>query len=391
MSLDLGDVETFLALAEELHFARTAERLRLSSARVTQRIQALEREVGAPLFERTSRRVTLTPLGERLRDDLRGAYDGLLAAVATARAAARKPAGPLRIGFTETTAGESLNALVRAIERGYPQIDVTLHQVPLITPLDPLRANDIDVLVNWLVFDHPDLTQGPPLSRHAMVLMTAADHPLARQASVTFEEAADYEFLALSTLWRQVSRPLFFPLETPSGRQLRFHAEVETWQETVSHVARGTAVHITVDVMANLLRRSDLAYVPVVDLPPVALGPIWCTARENARVRALVAAIPKTAAQQPAAPTAAQPTATQPTATQEDATQEDAAQPTAAQEDAAQPTATQEDATQEDAAQPTAAQEHAAQPTAAQEDAAQKSVPRVTGSQARNSSRQPSR
>jgi DNA-binding transcriptional LysR family regulator len=293
VSLDLGDVETFLALAEELHFARTAERLHVSSARVTQRIQALEREVGGALFERTSRRVTLTPLGERLRDDLRGAYDGLVAAVGAARTAARKPAGPLRIGFTETTAGESLTALVRAIERGYPQIDVTLHQVPLTTPLDPLRANDIDVLVNWLVFDHPDLTQGPPLSEHALVLMVAADHPLARRASVTFEEAANYEFPALPELWRQVSRPMFFPLETPSGRPLRFHAEVDTWQETVSHVARGNAVHITVDVLADLLRRADLAYVPVVDLPPVALGPIWCTAHENARVRALVEMVQK--------------------------------------------------------------------------------------------------
>ncbi len=57
MTVDLVDLEAFLTLAQELHFGRTAERLRVSSATVTQRIQALERRLGAPLFARTSRRV----------------------------------------------------------------------------------------------------------------------------------------------------------------------------------------------------------------------------------------------------------------------------------------------------------------------------------------------
>src|SRR5690606_15884816 len=68
--VDLRDIEIFLTLAEELHFGRTAERLHVSTPRVSQSIAQQERRIGAPLFERTSRRVTLTPLGARLRDDL---------------------------------------------------------------------------------------------------------------------------------------------------------------------------------------------------------------------------------------------------------------------------------------------------------------------------------
>ncbi len=68
--MERHEVDAFLAVAEELHFSRAAERLRLSTARVSQTIQRLERRVGAPLFERTSRMVRLTPIGRQFRDDL---------------------------------------------------------------------------------------------------------------------------------------------------------------------------------------------------------------------------------------------------------------------------------------------------------------------------------
>jgi DNA-binding MarR family transcriptional regulator len=65
--VDTADIEIFLTLAEELHFGRTAERLHLTQPRVTRVIAALEGHAGGKLFERTSRKVRLTPLGARLR------------------------------------------------------------------------------------------------------------------------------------------------------------------------------------------------------------------------------------------------------------------------------------------------------------------------------------
>jgi DNA-binding transcriptional LysR family regulator len=83
------EIEIFLALADELHFGRTAERLHVSTARVSQTITGLERRFGARLFERTSRRVTLTPVGSRLRDDLRPAVEQIEAGIARATATGR--------------------------------------------------------------------------------------------------------------------------------------------------------------------------------------------------------------------------------------------------------------------------------------------------------------
>jgi DNA-binding transcriptional LysR family regulator len=119
----LTQARTFLVLADELHFGRAAQRLGLSQPRVSRLISALEREAGA-LFDRTTRRVRLTPLGTRLRDGWRPAYAQLLAAFDDARAAARRPEGTLRIGFTLTTGGNALTRLVRAFTAAYPGCDV---------------------------------------------------------------------------------------------------------------------------------------------------------------------------------------------------------------------------------------------------------------------------
>jgi DNA-binding transcriptional LysR family regulator len=91
--MDLSEIKVFLALYEELHFGRTAERVGLSQTRVSRLVHSLEGEVGGMLFKRTSRRVTLTPLGERLRDRLQPAYERLSEALADARQMAQEPIG----------------------------------------------------------------------------------------------------------------------------------------------------------------------------------------------------------------------------------------------------------------------------------------------------------
>jgi DNA-binding transcriptional LysR family regulator len=99
------DIEIFLMLGEELHFGRSAERLHVSVAMVSKAIKKLERAVGATLFDRSSRRVTLTPIGRRLYDDLRPAYQQILDGFERAVAAGRGVDGELRAGFIGPSSG----------------------------------------------------------------------------------------------------------------------------------------------------------------------------------------------------------------------------------------------------------------------------------------------
>lgn len=82
---ELRQINVFLVLAEELHFARTAGRTGLTPSRVSQTIRELEAGLGGRLFERTSRRVTITPLGEQLRREMAPAYEQMQRAYSAAR------------------------------------------------------------------------------------------------------------------------------------------------------------------------------------------------------------------------------------------------------------------------------------------------------------------
>jgi DNA-binding transcriptional LysR family regulator len=281
--VDLMQVRTFLVLADELHFGRAAERLGLSQPRVSRLISALEREAGGALFERTTRRVRLTPLGTRLCDGWRPAYGQLWAAFDDARTAARQPAGTLRVGFTLTTGGTALTRLVRAFTAAFPDCDVRLREIGLLDLYEALRRGDVDVLVSWLAVDEPDLTVGPAIEHRARVLAVSRDHPLTARGSVSAEDLADYETACapLGALYDAIVPPC-----TPSGRPVRRTRAVGGLYETLALVASGQVVHPTVAGLP-LAQRSDITLLPLPDLPPLRLGPIWCTAHENARIRAL--------------------------------------------------------------------------------------------------------
>jgi DNA-binding transcriptional LysR family regulator len=285
--LDLAQVEAFLVLCEELHFGHTAERLHVSQPRVSRLVADLEDEIGGVLFERTSRRVALTPLGTRLRDRLAPAHEQLSAALAAARTAARSPAGLLRIGFAATTAGPALDRLVVAFERASPGCGVSLQEVALADSYGPLQSGEIDVLMCWLVLDDHSLTLGPEIARYQRVLAVAADHPLAREQSVSVEVLADYpvpnwEYHGLADRVRRA----MVPSQTPSGLPVRVHpTAVRTVGEVASLIARGQVVVPTVAMQH--FPSDQIVLIPIRDMPPVPLGLIWCTCHENERIRAL--------------------------------------------------------------------------------------------------------
>lgn len=119
--LERQEAEVFLTLAEELHFGRTAERVGITTGRVSQTIKKMERLVGAVLFERTSRQVLLTPIGRQLAEDLRPLVDGMNDAVRRAVDSGRGVTGDLHVGYLSATAGQLLLKAV-AVRRPPPRL-----------------------------------------------------------------------------------------------------------------------------------------------------------------------------------------------------------------------------------------------------------------------------
>ena len=96
-----------------------------------------------------------------------------------ARHTALEAAGQLRIGFSDTTEGPHLSRLAAAFEARHPGCQVTIQEVPVTEAYAALRADEIDVLIHWLVIDEPDLSPGPAIDRQDRVVAVAVSHPFA--------------------------------------------------------------------------------------------------------------------------------------------------------------------------------------------------------------------
>ncbi|MFD1149115.1 LysR family transcriptional regulator [Saccharothrix hoggarensis] len=277
--MERRDLEVFLTLAEELHFSRTAERLRVSQARVSQSVKQLERRIGAPLFDRTSRRVALTPIGRRLRDDLAPAYrqvvDGLARAVEAARGT-----DLLRVGFEAPAVADLVTDLLDTYRARHPDREVRVREAPFTDPFALLRADEVDVLVTLFPVGEPDLTAGPVVHEEPLVLAVADTHPFTRHESVNLEDLArDTVFRA--AYWRDT---------TPLGAPVKRGRDVTTFQELLTAIADGEGVCPLGAHAAGYFARPRITFLPLVDAPRLAWGLVWRTAGETARVREFAAA-----------------------------------------------------------------------------------------------------
>jgi DNA-binding transcriptional LysR family regulator len=284
----MAQVEVFLAVAEELHFGRAAQRLHVSQPRVSRLIASLERQAGGRLFERTSRKVTLTPLGEQLRSGLSPAYGQMIAAIEAARATARGVTGELRVGCAYTVSGPELTRLTEEFSALNPSCELTLHMVENADPYGPLRRGDIDVLVFYQAVGEPDLNAGPVIGYRDRVLAVGREHRLAARESVCLEDLAGEEVNENAPAFPEALYDALRPRCTPSGRPIRRTYPWKDDEAVLAAVARGQIVMPGVRGPA-LAGRADFVLIPICDLPPMPLGLIWRTAHENARIRALAA------------------------------------------------------------------------------------------------------
>jgi DNA-binding transcriptional LysR family regulator len=284
--VELREIRTFLVLAEELHFGRTAERLLVTPSRVSQTIRTLEARVGGRLFERTSRSVRLTPIGEQLRATATQPYLELQQAVLSTRDAVAAITGTLRIGmYTESLGGRHLVSIVRSFEASHRNANVVLASLGLQRNyLDVLRAGEIDMIATRLPISDADITVGPILTREDRVLLVAVSDPLAKQESVTLEDFADRAVSDAPALPREMMDALIPPI-TPSGRRYR-RQENPSIEDMLMSIATGKQVHPTVPSFLEHHAHPAITSVPIRDLPPSETALVWLTTNHAPKIAA---------------------------------------------------------------------------------------------------------
>lgn len=273
-TVELREVRVFLAIAEELHFGRAAERLGITQSRASQSLRELELKLGQRLVHRTSRRVALTAAGERLRAALEPAYEDLAAALRQARGEDEEIAGGLRIGLPGAVPqSPALIEAIVAFEQRYPACKVEVMELPLSEGLDPLRRGDVDVLVSRMPIEQSDLVTGPSLPPELRLLAMAVGHPLADRTEVSTEDIADFEVADTTGLVPPELEGVLIPTRSASGRPMkRRRLQHHDWSELVAMIARGRIVH---PAFVGQFAHPSIATVPITDLPPWESGLAW--------------------------------------------------------------------------------------------------------------------
>ncbi|MEU7896281.1 LysR family transcriptional regulator [Nonomuraea sp. NPDC049152] len=281
--MELRDIEIFLTLAGELHFGRTAERLHVSAARVSQAIKKQERLIGAELFYRDSRNVRLTPAGVRLRDDLAPVYRDLKASMERARLTVRGKTDVLRIGLLSSNA-QDLRPITEAFTARHPGYEPQFRTIGFGDPFGPLRDGRLHVAILWLPVLEPDLTVGPLVYTDSAVLAMSANHRLADRESISLEDLGDEVVMggAKPDYWREA----LVPLRTPRGRPIPIGPIVTNTEEMLPILSTGEAVTPGHLRATRYYTRPDIAYVPIHDAPPLQMTLIWRTSAENDVIRA---------------------------------------------------------------------------------------------------------
>jgi len=187
--MELRHLRYFVAVAEELHFTRAADRLNMSQPPLSQRIMELERELQVTLFERTRRRVELTAVGGHFLGSAREVLARLDAAVEAVRQIARNETGHLVIGWEPLVELGSVPRLIQGLRQRYPAIRVEVRTLVSTDLLRALRDGRIDAAFVSPPESQDDLTVHV-LEREPLLAVLPDGHRLANRAAIPASELA---------------------------------------------------------------------------------------------------------------------------------------------------------------------------------------------------------
>ena len=280
--MDVRQLEAFLAVAEHLHFGHAAEQLFMAQAPLSRTISALENDLGARLFERSTRSVALTDAGLALIPAARG----VLAAVDHARdavtAVIKGEAGVLRVEFSGVLAHPIVSALARRMRSEHPGIRVELSSQAISRPaMDNLVNAKTDIaLGRW--------DQLPPgisarvLLMDSLVVALPRTHRLAAAGSINFGDVAGEPFVSLPYAGGSVTTDRLWRLGYAYNTTIDNVQFAPDTQSCIALVSAEVGCHLALESVGRRTDNPDVVFVPLAAedaarVPDVHLRVAWRT------------------------------------------------------------------------------------------------------------------
>lgn len=285
-------MQYFVAVAEELHFGRAAERLHIAQPSLSHQIRLLERQLGVMLLDRTSRRVQLTDAGRVLLDEGRRLLTQSERVTRLVRSASDEH---LTIGFYGSAGSALLPPLLRSFGQEHPNVQVSVREL-LLDRIDELLAGSVDVAFTRLLPGQAEVELAVIASEPRVVALPAA-HQLARRAELRFQDLREESFITNPTVEASTPPRRWLAEQVRHGLPGRVAAQAASVQEILTLVAAGQGICVVPISVAAHYPRGDVAFVEITDADPAVVSLAW----PRAGLRPVVAAFIETAKNRPAA------------------------------------------------------------------------------------------
>jgi DNA-binding transcriptional LysR family regulator len=288
--LDARQLRYFIAVAEELHFARAADRLNVAQSAVSLQIKGLEEVLGARLLNRRKRAaVSLTEAGQLFLSEAVAAVRQLERAEQVGRLAARGELGQIEVGYVTTAAmNRTLPGLLREYRRSHPAVQLRLTAMETPRQLDALAEGRLDVALIRPRSTYATGVAAHVVNREALCVALAADHPLAGGHALQAADLADEAFIVPQAAESAGFGSHLQRLAAAGGFQIRLVHDVGDFVTALSMAAGGYGVVLGPESMRGL-GFSEVVFRPLADfVEKVELAVAFRTAEPSASVRAFI-------------------------------------------------------------------------------------------------------
>lgn len=268
--MELRHLEYFVAVAEERHFTRAAERLMVSQSGLSASVRSLERELGAQLFVRNTRNVELTASGQALLVEAVRTLGSVRAAKEAVAAVQGLLRGRLSVGTEQCVAGVDVPALLARFRSEHPQVEIRLRQDDSATLVGEVAAGRLDLAF----VAAPGAPQADvrllPLTREPMVLLCHTGHRLADATEVTWAELREEPFVDFHPDWG--ARELTDRAFAAAGIRRQVSLEVNDVHTLIDLVRHGLGIAV---VPQPIARKPEAATLSTVRLTGADPEPVW--------------------------------------------------------------------------------------------------------------------
>lgn len=267
--MELRHLRYFVAVAEELHFKRAAERLQISQQPLSVQIRRLEDELGVTLFERTTRSVKLTQAGYVFLKKAKETLQLVEEAVQVAQEAERGERGKIAVGYISTTLYNILPLIMRTFRETYPNVEVDLQELcfPDLQQLVVEGVLDVALIAthsyNNSFIQHHKLNY-LTLCREPFVVIMPKNHDLAKLTEIPFRALNNLPFIQFSVEEKRQAHDEIVSFFHHHGLSLNAVQEVASEQAQIGMVATGIGVSIVSESVAKS-RQSDVVYRRLIE------------------------------------------------------------------------------------------------------------------------------